>query len=79
MFPYLAAVNAGVTAHGFVQVLRKLDLLNEQIRSVGERIDFQTMDKLKEFLNKSIKIDHARCWVVMSGIYPLRRATRRQK
>ncbi len=61
MFPYLAAVNAGVTAYGFVQVFRKLDLLNEQIRSVGERIDFQAMAKLKESLNKFIKIDHARC------------------
>ena len=33
----------------------------------------------REPLNKPIKIDHARCWVVMSEIYPLKRANRRQK
>ena len=47
MSPYLAAVNAGVTAHGFAQVLGKLDVLNKQIRDVGERIDHQVVAKLK--------------------------------
>ena len=47
MSPYLVAVNAGVTAHGFAQVLGKLDVLNEQIKSVGERIDHQVVAKLK--------------------------------
>ena len=30
-------------------------------------------------LNKPIKIGHARCWVAMRGIYPLKRTNRRQK
>ena len=41
--PCLAAVNAGVTAHGFAQVLEKLDVLDGQIRSVGEKIDDQVV------------------------------------
>lgn len=47
MSPYLVAVNAGVTAHGFAQVLGKLDILSGQIRGVGERIDHQVVAKLK--------------------------------
>ncbi len=37
------------------------------------------ISEVKEPLSKPVKIDHARCWVVMSGIYPLKRANRRQK
>ena len=60
MSPYLAAVNAGVTAHGFGQVLGKLDVLNEQIRSVGERIDHQVVARLnagRNALKDAIEID----------------------
>ena len=53
MFPYLAAVNAGVTAHGFVRILGKLDVLNEQIRSVDEKIEFQAVAKLTGTVNIS--------------------------
>ena len=47
MSPWLAAVNAGVTAHGLALVLAKLDVLDQQIKSVGERIDNQIVAKLK--------------------------------
>ena len=60
MSPYLAAVNAGVTAHGFAQVLGKLDVLNEQIRSVGERVDHQVVARLnagRNALEDAIEID----------------------
>ena len=60
MSPYLVAVNAGVTAHGFAQVLGKLDILDGQIRSMGERIDDQVVARLnagKNALQDAIEID----------------------
>lgn len=58
--PYLAAVNAGVAVHGFTQVLGKLDVLDEQIKSVSKRIDDQVVARLnagKNALQDSIEID----------------------
>lgn len=60
MSPYLAAVNAGVVVRGFTQVLRKLDILDEQISSVGEKIDDQVVAKFqagKNALQDAIEID----------------------
>ncbi|KKZ14126.1 MAG: hypothetical protein TH68_05655 [Candidatus Synechococcus spongiarum 142] len=62
MSPCLAAVNAGVTAHGFAQVLDKLDVLDRQMRSVGERIDDQVVAQLKaekNALQDAIEIDNS--------------------
>ena len=60
MSPYLAAVNAGVTVRGFTQVLRKLDVLDKQISSVGEKIDDQVVAQFqagKNALKDTIEID----------------------
>ena len=58
--PYLAAVNASVTVCGFTQVLRKLDILDKQISSVGEKIDDQIVAQFqagKNALQDAIEID----------------------
>ncbi|WP_143325152.1 hypothetical protein [Candidatus Synechococcus spongiarum] len=58
--PYLVAVNAGLTVCGFAQVLGKLDVLDEQIRSVRERIDDQAVARLnagKNALQDAMEID----------------------
>lgn len=58
--PYLTAVNAGVTVHGFMQVLIKLDVLGEQINAVSEKIDDEVVAKIdtgRNALQDAIEID----------------------